>query len=86
MDDQQKLVEATPEGTEISIEILEQNESEIYVCVQAPGERAARGSVQRVLLLRLKSRNGLLRSRASWREFSGCPVLGGDGPDSSAGS
>src|SRR5580693_5525957 len=47
MDDKQKLIEATPEGSQINIRILEQNESGIYVCVQAP---AGSGSVQRVLL------------------------------------
>jgi hypothetical protein len=86
MDDKQKLVEATPEGTQINISILEQNDSRIYVCVKGPEPSANSGPIQRVLLLKLKNADGLLKGRESWKEFSGCPVLGGDGPDSSAGS
>jgi hypothetical protein len=86
IDDKQRLVEATPEGSQINISILEQNDSGIYVCVRGPGQRANSGSFQRVLLLKLKNTDGLLKGKESWKEFSGCPVLGGDGPDSSAGS
>jgi hypothetical protein len=86
IDDKQKLVEATPEGSQINISILEQNDSGIYVCVKSPGQSANSGPVQRVLLLKLKNAEGLLKGRESWKEFSGCPVLGGDSPDSSAGS
>ncbi len=82
-DDKQKLVETTPGGSQINIRILEQNDSSIYVCVQAP---AGSGSVQRVLLLKLKNANDLLKGRESWKEFPGCPVLGGDGADSSPSS
>jgi hypothetical protein len=86
MDDQQRLLEATPEGSQITIRILEQDESGIYDCVQAPGQRVGGGSVQRVLLLKLGNANGLLKSTASSKEFSGCAVVGGDAPDSSASS
>ncbi len=86
IDDKQKLVEATPGGSQINISILEQNDSGIYVCVKGPGQSAHGGPIQRVLLLKLKNADGLLKGRESWKEFSGCPVLGGDGPDSSAGS
>jgi hypothetical protein len=54
--------------------------------VKGPGQTANSGPIQRVLLLKLKNANGLLKARESSKEFSGCPVLGGDGPDSSAGS
>jgi hypothetical protein len=86
IDDKQKLVEATPAGSQINISILEQNDSGIYVCVKGPGQSANGGPVQRVLLLKLKNADGLLKGRESWKEFSGCPALGGDSPDSSAGS
>src|ERR1700675_5121391 len=86
IDDKQKLVEATPGGSQINISILEQNDSGIYVCVKGPAPSANSGPVQRVLLLKLKNADGLLKGRESWKEFSGCPVLGGDGSDSSAGS
>jgi hypothetical protein len=86
IDDKQKLVEATPEGSQIYISILEQNDFGIYVCVKGPVQNASSGPIQRVLLLKLKNSDGLLKGRESWKEFSGCPVLGGDGPDSSGGS
>jgi hypothetical protein len=86
IDDKQKLIEATPEGSQIKIRILEQNDSAIYVCVQSLGQVAQSTPVQRVLLLKLKDANGLLKARESWKEFSGCPVLGGDSPDSPASS
>jgi len=86
IDDKQKLVEATPEGSQINIRILEQNDSGIYVCLRGQGQTANSGPIQRVLLLKLKNADGLLKARESWKEFSGCPTLGGDNPDSSAGS
>ena len=39
-DDKQVLVEATPEGSQINIRILEQKASAMYVCVQAPAQDA----------------------------------------------
>jgi hypothetical protein len=86
IDEKQKFVEATPEGSQIYVRLLEQNDSGIYVCVKGPGQTASSGPIQRVLLLKLKNADGLLKARESWKEFSGCPVLGGDLPDSSAGS
>jgi hypothetical protein len=86
IDDKQKLLETTSEGSQINIRILEQNDSGVYVCVQSPGQTLQTGPVQRVLLLKLKDSNGLLKARESWKEFSGCPVLGGDSPDSPSGS
>jgi hypothetical protein len=86
LDDKQVLVEATPAGSQINIRILEQKASAMYVCVQAPAQDAKSSPIQRVLLLKLKNVDGLLKGREAWREFSGCPVLGGDRADSSAGS
>jgi hypothetical protein len=76
-DGKQNLVEATPDGAQISITILEQNASAIYACVQASRQTPAGGSVQRVVLLKLKNADGFLKGRESFKEFSGCPVLGG---------
>jgi len=78
LDDRQILIESTPAGSQVNIRILEQKASAIYVCVQAPGPDGNSGPVQRVLLLKLKNENGLLKGRESWKEFSGCPVLGAD--------
>jgi hypothetical protein len=78
LDDKQVLIEATPAGSQISIRVLEQKTSAMYVCVQTPGPDANSGPIQRVLLLKLKNENDLLKGRESWKEFSGCPVLGAD--------
>ena len=57
-----------------------------FTSAKKSGQSADGGPVQRVLLLKLKNADGLLKGRESWKEFSGCPVLGGDSADSSAGS
>src|SRR5580692_7627322 len=85
LDDKQVLIEATPAGSQINIRILEQKASAIYVCVQAPGQDASSGPIQRVFLLKLKNADGLLKGRESWREFSECPAIGAD-PASAGGS
>ena len=78
VEEKEALVEATPGGAQINIRILEQKESQIYVCVQGPGQNASSGQIQRVFLLKLKNADGLLVGRESWKEFSGCPVIGAD--------
>jgi hypothetical protein len=78
VEEKEALVEATPGGAQINIRILEQKESEIYVCVQGPGQNASSGQIQRVFLLKFKNADGLLKGRESWKEFSGCPVIGAD--------
>ena len=85
LDEKQVLVEATSGGSQISIRILEQKASEIYVCVEGPGKNASGGKIQRVFLLKLKNADGLLKGRESWKEFSGCPAIGGADSDSAAG-
>jgi hypothetical protein len=59
--DGKKLLEATPEGSQNNIGILEQNESGIYVCVQAPDNaraalRRARAPAQSISIIRDRSR------------------------------
>jgi hypothetical protein len=78
VEEKDAVVEATPGGAQINIRILEQKESQIYVCVQGPGQNASSGQLQRVFLLKLKNADGLLKGRESWKEFSGCPVIGVD--------
>jgi hypothetical protein len=78
LDGKEALVEATHGGPQINIRILEQKASGIYVCVEGPGKNASSGQIQRVLLLKLKNANGLLKGRESWKEFDGCPVIGAD--------
>jgi len=84
LDDKQALLEATPAGAQINIRILEQNTSALYVCVRTSSQDANSSPIQRVLLLKLKDADGLLKGRESWKEFSGCPVLGGADSDSSS--
>ena len=78
VEEKDAVVEATPGGAQINIRILEQKESQIYVCGQGPGQNASSGQLQRVFLLKLKNADGLLKGRESWKEFSGCPVIGAD--------
>jgi hypothetical protein len=80
------LVEATPGGAQIKIRILEQKASEIYVCVQGPGQNSGSGQIQRVFLLKFKNADGLLKGRESWKEFDGCPAIGGADSDSHGGA
>jgi hypothetical protein len=73
-----------PQGaSKISIEVLEAQRSGIYVCEQSNSEQKRR-AVQRVFLLKLKNGNGFLRGRETWKEFDGCPVIGGGDQDSSS--
>ena len=76
------LLEAGP-GAQVSIQILKQEASGIYVCAGNSGKDESSGHIQRVLLLKLKESNGLLKSRESSKEFNRCPVIGG-GDDSDA--
>jgi hypothetical protein len=78
LDDKQNLVEANSDGSQINIRLLEQNDTAMYVCVRTTRQAPDSNSVQRVVLLKLKKEDGLLKGRESWKEFSGCPVLGGD--------
>jgi hypothetical protein len=78
LDEKEALAEKTPGGSQISVKILEQKSSGIYVCVQGSGKDAADGQIQRVYFLRLKNANGLLKGRETNKEFSSCPAIGID--------
>jgi len=80
------LVEAPLGHSQIAISILEESKSGIYVCLNGQGENESRGRTQRVFLLKLKNANGLLKGRESWKEFDGCPVIGGAENDSAPDS
>ena len=84
--DSQALIEA-PQGSQITISILEENKSGIYVCLNGLARNQSSRQIQRVFLLKLKNGNGLLQGRESWREFDSCPVVGGvdSAPDSYGG-
>lgn len=75
--DKEALVVAeAPASPQISIKVLEQKSAGIFVCVGGQA-KDANSHVQRVYLLRMKNANSLLKGRESWREFDGCPALGG---------
>ena len=86
LDEKEALVEAEPGGSQINIRILKQKASGIYVCVEGPGHDASSEHFQRVFLLKLKNADGLLKGSESWKEFDGCPKIGGAEPDSAADS
>ena len=77
IEDKAVLVEAPLGHSQIAISILEEGKSGIYVCLNGQAENASSGRIQRVFLLKLKNANGLLKGRESWKEFDGCPVIGG---------
>jgi hypothetical protein len=82
-DDNQAFVEA-PGGTrKVSIKVLEQGPSGIYVCVAEPGQNGE-AKTQSVILLKRKDSNALLKGRESRREFASCPVIGGTDTDSAS--
>jgi hypothetical protein len=84
--DENQAVVATPAGTQINIQILEQKSFEIYVCVAGSGENSGSGKIQRVFLVKVKNSDTLLKGRESWKEFDACPVMGGTDHDSTADS
>ena len=81
-----EAVVATPRGhSQITITILEENKSGIYVCLSNQEEQSS-SHIQRVFLLKLKKGNVLLKGRESWKEFDSCPVIGGADGASTPGS
>jgi hypothetical protein len=82
VDEKEALVEAPHGGSEVTIRVLEQSASGIYVCVDSQGQNTNNGRIQQVRLLMRKNANGLLKSKESWKEFDGCPVIGGQDNDS----
>ena len=86
VDENAALVEAASGDSQINIKVLERKSDGIYVCIAGPGKNASSGQIQRVYLLKLKNADGLLKGRESWKDFEGCPVIGGNsGGDSYGG-
>jgi hypothetical protein len=80
--DEKKALLDPPQGApQVSIDVLEVQKSGIYVCANGKSTSESNDRFQRVLLLKLK--NGLLKGRETWKEFDGCPVIGGADEDSS---
>jgi hypothetical protein len=65
------------DGTrKLSIKVLDQRSSGIYVCITEPGQIAGQAKMQSVVLLKRNDPNALLKGRESWREFASCPAIG----------
>jgi hypothetical protein len=75
VDDNEALVKAPQGSSQIAINVLEETTSGIYVCVT--GQNPSTGRIQRVLLLKAKNADGLLKGREASKEFDSCPVMGG---------
>jgi hypothetical protein len=76
-----------PQGvSKMSIEVLETQKSGIYVCVNSQTTNKSAGQFQRVVLLKLKNGDGLLKGRETWKEFDACPVIGGRDQDTTSSS
>ena len=85
LDDKEAQVEAPQGRSQVTISVLEENKSGIYVCFSGETRKQSGSQIQRVFLLTVKSGNGLLKGRESWKEFDSCPAIGGDS-DSAGGA
>jgi hypothetical protein len=70
--------------SQITIGVLEESKSGIYVCVNGQAKKEGNEQFQRVFLLKLKNADGLLKGRESSKGFAGCPAIGGDESSSDA--
>lgn len=77
MDENEATIEAPGGVRKLVIKVLDQKSSGIYVCVAEPGENGGETKAQSVVLLKRKNPSALLKGRESFREFAGCPVIGG---------
>jgi hypothetical protein len=82
LDEKRALLETPYKGSQIAITVLGQSARGIYVCLNAQGLNTPNGRFQRMRLLERKNASELLQSRESWKEFDGCPAIGGRDTDS----
>ena len=69
----------------LRIQVLDLQPAGIYACVEEPGQTGGEPKMQRVILLKRKNANVLLKGSEASRQFASCPVTGGEGePDTSA--
>ncbi len=87
VDENETMLQAVSGARKLSIKVLDQRPSGIYVCVAAAGQNAGEAKTQSVVLLKRNDPNALLKGRESWREFAACPVVGAaeKSPEESAG-
>lgn len=77
------VLESAGGAAKLSVKILEQKPSGIFVCV-ADSDQPDAVKTQRVFLVHRKSSDDLLRGRESFREFAGCPTIGENDESSSS--
>ncbi|HET8923720.1 MAG TPA: hypothetical protein VFN26_12085 [Candidatus Acidoferrum sp.] len=77
VEENEATIEAVNGAWRLSIKVLDQRPSGIYVCVAEPGQNGGEAKMQSVVLLKMKDSNALLKARESFREFASCPVIGG---------
>jgi hypothetical protein len=87
MDEAETIIQAMGGTRKLSIKVLDQRSSGIYVCIAEPGQIAGQPKMQSVVLLKRNGSSTLLKARESWREFASCPVVGAaeKNPEGSAG-
>ena len=76
VEENEAVMAAMDGARRLSITVLDQKPSGIYVCVAEPGQTGGEGKTQSVFLLKMKDPNALLKGRESFREFASCPVIG----------
>ena len=76
VEENEAIIEAVDGAKRLSIKVLDQRSSGIYVCVAEPGQNGGEARTQSVVLLKMKDPNSLLKGRESFREFASCPVIG----------
>lgn len=62
----------------LTLNVLEEKSSGIYVCIAQPGPAGANPTLQIVFLLKRKNSAALLKGTQTSREFSACPAVGND--------
>jgi hypothetical protein len=77
VDENEAVIEAVGGVRRLTMKVLDENSSGIYVCVSEPGENGGDPRAQSVVLLKRKNPNALLTGHESFREFAACPVIGG---------
>jgi hypothetical protein len=78
LEESNAVLQKTGSDTRLSVKILEQKPSGIFVCVSETEQPGGAPETQRVLFVKRKSANDLLKGRESFREFTGCPAIGED--------
>ena len=76
LEESSAVLETTGGAEKLSLKVLEQKSSGIYVCVSQVGQPGEAVKIQRVFLVKRKSSDDLLKGHEAFREFENCPVIG----------